>query len=173
MMFKTPKYNILDVNTFNILCMTIFCFFPSAGERSSKIWLPSVIEMCCQNEEQINKVKYICDFFFSQDHWFYFLMHNISNLSFHLAEDSETEWETSAFLKKCWTKAKVVVFKAGNLSCVSVGCEGDLLLLHFCQMINGDHICWCWIVDNSCTSALVLFFSFKIDSRAAVFHSDL
>lgn len=64
MMFKTPKYNILDVNTFNILCMTIFCFFPSAGERSCKIWLPGVIEMCYQNEEQINKVKYICDFFF-------------------------------------------------------------------------------------------------------------
>lgn len=74
-----------------------------------------------------------------------------------LAEVSETKWETLAFLEKCWTKVKVVVFKAGNLTYVSVGCKGDLLLLHFCQRVNGDHICWCWIVDNTCTSAAALF----------------
>lgn len=27
MMFKSPEYNILDMNAFNTLCMTGFCFF--------------------------------------------------------------------------------------------------------------------------------------------------
>lgn len=57
MIFGTPKYNKCDVNTFNILCMTIICFFPSGGERSCKTQLATVIEMCYQNEEQRNKVK--------------------------------------------------------------------------------------------------------------------